>query len=114
MDRANRTTGATRGPVIDGGWGIDNDYGPLRDVLLGRPEFYRDYAYQRRPYDRPFRWYDAAIPYDFPEVLAPTSYTDGERRRITRPGTGYMYDAIGDWRTGRLSWSRRMAASSTP
>ena len=23
------------------GWGIDNDYGPLRDVLLGRPEFYR-------------------------------------------------------------------------
>ncbi len=23
------------------GWGIDNDYGPLRDVLLGRPEYYR-------------------------------------------------------------------------
>ncbi len=22
-------------------WGIDNDYGPLRDVLLGKPEFYR-------------------------------------------------------------------------
>ena len=22
-------------------WGIDNDYGPLRDVLLGRPEFFR-------------------------------------------------------------------------
>ena len=24
-----------------GYWGIDNDYGVLRDVLLGRPEFYR-------------------------------------------------------------------------
>ena len=23
------------------GWGIDNDYGPLRDVLLGRPDHYR-------------------------------------------------------------------------
>ncbi|MEM7169114.1 MAG: arginine deiminase family protein [Pseudomonadota bacterium] len=22
-------------------WGIDNDYGPLKDVLLGKPEFYR-------------------------------------------------------------------------
>ena len=22
-------------------WGITNDYGPLRDVLLGVPEFYR-------------------------------------------------------------------------
>ena len=22
-------------------WGIDNDYGPLRDVLLGRPEYFR-------------------------------------------------------------------------
>ena len=23
------------------GWGIDNDYAPLRDVLLGKPEFFR-------------------------------------------------------------------------
>ena len=23
------------------GWGIDDDYGPLRDVLLGRPHYYR-------------------------------------------------------------------------
>ena len=29
--------------AIDGanGWGIDNDYGPLRDVLLGQPLYYR-------------------------------------------------------------------------
>ncbi|MGI9417855.1 MAG: dimethylarginine dimethylaminohydrolase family protein [Geminicoccaceae bacterium] len=27
--------------MSDRTWGIDNDYGPLRDVLLGRPDFYR-------------------------------------------------------------------------
>ena len=26
---------------IQNGWGIDNDYAPLHDVLLGKPEFYR-------------------------------------------------------------------------
>ena len=32
----------TQGNGHDSGtWGIDNDYGPLRDVLLGRPEFFR-------------------------------------------------------------------------
>ena len=31
----------TASPPSSSGWGIDNDYGPLRDVLLGRPEFYR-------------------------------------------------------------------------
>ncbi|MEM7121177.1 MAG: arginine deiminase family protein [Pseudomonadota bacterium] len=31
----------TEETVSNGGWGIDNDYGPLRDVLLGKPEFYR-------------------------------------------------------------------------
>ena len=25
----------------DPSFGIDNDYGPLRDVLLGKPDFYR-------------------------------------------------------------------------
>lgn len=28
-------------PATNGNWGIDNDYGPLRDVLLGRPDHYR-------------------------------------------------------------------------
>ena len=31
----------TEHAASNGGWGIDNDYGPLRDVLLGKPEFYR-------------------------------------------------------------------------
>ena len=32
------TNGAT---AETDGWGIDNDYGPLRDVLLGHPDYYR-------------------------------------------------------------------------
>ncbi len=71
----------------------------------GRPRFYTDYAYPRGPYDRPFRWYDGAIPYEFPEVLAPTSYTDGERRRLITERAGHLYNAVGDWREGRLVWS---------
>ena len=32
---------APAGTGTGSGWGITNDYGPLRDVLLGRPEYYR-------------------------------------------------------------------------
>lgn len=32
---------AMNGESEGNGWGIDNDYGPLRDVLLGRPDHYR-------------------------------------------------------------------------
>ena len=75
------------------------------DPESGRPILHSDYAYQRGPYDRAFRWYDAAIPYEFPEVLAPSSYTDGSRRRRTITRAGYMYNAVGDWRSGKLAWS---------
>lgn len=74
------------------------------DAETGRPILYEDNVYQRGPYDRAFAWYDAAIPYEFPEVLAPTSYSDGERKRITHPRGGYHYNATGDWAAGKLSW----------
>ncbi|MDC0937149.1 VCBS repeat-containing protein, partial [Pirellulales bacterium] len=75
------------------------------DPDTGRPILYADYAYQRSPYDRAFRWYDGAIPYEFPEVLAPSSYSDGKQRRLTTTRAGYMYNAVGDWKSGRMSWS---------
>lgn len=75
------------------------------DAETGRPILYEDYVYQRGPYDRAFVWCDAAIPYEFPEVLAPTSYSDGERKRVINPRGGYYYYAVGDWRAGKLSWS---------
>ncbi|MEX2172191.1 MAG: FG-GAP-like repeat-containing protein [Pirellulales bacterium] len=75
------------------------------DVNSGRPILHSDYAYQRGPYDRAFRWYDDVIPYEFSEVLAPSSYTDGERRRRTNVRAGHMYNAVGDWKSGKFAWT---------
>lgn len=76
------------------------------DPKTGRQgEFYQDFAYQRGPWDRPFRWYDDAIPYDFQEVLGASSHTDGVRKRQTTPRAGYVYNAVGDWKSGKLAWT---------
>jgi hypothetical protein len=75
------------------------------DPKTGRPTLYSDYAYQRGPYDRAFSWYDNAIPYDFPEVLSPSSRSGGERPRKNTTRAGYMYNAVGDWKAGKLAWS---------
>ena len=61
----------------------------------------------------PFRWYDEAIPYAFSEVFAPISYTDGERRRMTTSRGGYMYNALGDWKSGRLAWTHTQTGTET-
>src|SRR6476646_4112526 len=37
------------------------------DPDSGKPIHYDCYAYGHSRFDRPFRWYDAAVPYDFPE-----------------------------------------------
>ena len=37
------------------------------DLESGKALAYENYAYGRSPHDRPFRWYDGAIDYDFPE-----------------------------------------------
>ena len=75
------------------------------DPRSGEPQAYDDYAYGRSPNDRPFCWYDAAIPYAFPEVFRPSSYSEGQRIRQVSPRAGYMYHAIGDWRGGRLAFA---------
>ena len=75
------------------------------DRKSGEPVEYDDFAYGRSPYDRPFFWYDAAIPYEFPEVFRPSSYSDGERIRQISRRAGYMYPAIGDWKRGHLGFA---------
>ena len=63
--------------------GIDNrpDLGSIQVMKInpktGRPLEYTDYAYARSNFDRPFRWYDAAIPYEFPEFRESTDRTKG-------------------------------------
>jgi hypothetical protein len=75
------------------------------DPQDGEPQAYDDYEYGRSRFDRPFAWRDAAIPYEFPEVFRPSSYSGGERVRQISLRAGYMYDSIGDWRQGRLAFS---------
>jgi hypothetical protein len=52
----------------------------------------------------PFRWYDDAIPYEFPEFNDSVSRTAGELRPQPRTRGGYYLNAVGDGRKGRLAW----------
>lgn len=75
------------------------------DDRTGKPLTYGKYAYATSPYDRPFRWYDAAIPEDYPENESNIDQTGGELKWTTRKMWGYFYNAIGDWQRGRLAWT---------
>jgi len=75
------------------------------DRASGRPLAYDNYAYGRGPYDRPFRWYDSAVPYDFPEFMGSINQTGGQIRMKNRIRGGYFYNVVGDWRKGRLAWT---------
>jgi hypothetical protein len=63
----------------------------------------------------PIRWYDEAIPYDFPECEDNVHAGDGISLRFTaRPRWGDFYNILGDGLGGRLAWTHRQdgAASS--
>jgi hypothetical protein len=66
-----------------------------------------NYAYGKSDPERPFRWYDAAIPYEFPEFANAASRTEDKIVRRSRVRGGYFFNAIGDWRKGRLAWLHR-------
>lgn len=74
------------------------------DPETGTSLKYSGYAYALGPFDRPFRWYDAAIPYDFPEFHNDVSRTDGKIIRRNRIRAGYFFSALGEWQSGRLAW----------
>ncbi len=86
------------------------------DPQTGMPAKYQKYRYARSKtepstggasephYDRPFRWYDAAIPHDFPQV---GSYVNSMPEKLAyKPvkGGGYWLDAEGSWERGHLAW----------
>jgi hypothetical protein len=62
------------------------------------------YAYAKGKFDRPFRWYDDAIPYEFPEFADAVTRSHGKIVRRPRTRGGYFFNAIGDWKTGKLAW----------
>lgn len=77
------------------------------DASTGKPIKQGKFAFAVGEFDIPWRWYDAAIAYDFPEVERAVSYTDGKLEYKTRPRFGYFYHCIGDWRTGKLVFPHR-------
>jgi hypothetical protein len=53
----------------------------------------------------PLRWYDDAIPYDFPECEQNVHATDGTHLKfVSRPRWGDFYNLLGEGRAGRLVW----------
>jgi hypothetical protein len=54
----------------------------------------------------PWRWYDDAIPYDFPECEQNAHATDGPSLRfVSHPRWGDFYNLLGDGASGRLVWT---------
>jgi hypothetical protein len=74
------------------------------DAETGRPMPFDDNAYARSPNDRPFSWYDASIPYEYPEVREPITRTAGKLVRTTSVRAGHAYNALGDGDAGHLAW----------
>ena len=62
-------------------------------------------------FERPFRWYDEAIPYQFPDFRDAVSRTKEAPVFRTRVRGGAFYNALGDWRRGRLAWVHSASAA---
>ncbi|MBI2827249.1 MAG: VCBS repeat-containing protein [Planctomycetia bacterium] len=77
------------------------------DAASGKPLAGSSFAFARGKYDVPFRWYDAAIPYQFPDCDANLATSGGKLPRKPRPRTGYFYETIGDARDGRMAFVHR-------
>ncbi|HEV3137328.1 MAG TPA: VCBS repeat-containing protein, partial [Pirellulales bacterium] len=78
------------------------------DPQSGEPVRATRNAFGRGEFDLPCRWYDAAIPYEFPEVEDNVSSTEGKLRYVTRTRLGYFFDCLGDWKAGRLAFAHRV------
>jgi hypothetical protein len=61
----------------------------------------------------PLRWYDDAVPIDFPECEQNVHSTDGIHLAVvTRPRWGEFYNLLGDGAAGRLVWLHRQQADA--
>jgi hypothetical protein len=84
------------------------------DPATGQPAMSGGWAYGKTAADRPFRWYDSAIPNPYPEVESYLSDTANGTLTITsRPNWGYFLDTEGNWNSGRLAWSHLQNGNQT-
>jgi large repetitive protein len=71
----------------------------------GQPLPFGKYAYGTTPWDCPFRWYDDAIPYSFPDYHRSIAGTNGEIKEWNyQPKWGHLFGTMGDWKEGHLAW----------
>src|SRR5262249_23196049 len=73
----------------------------------GRPRAAVRFTHGKSPADCPFRWYDGAIPYEFPEFGEAVSRTGGRIDFKPWVRGGYFFNVVGEWRRGRLVWMHR-------
>jgi hypothetical protein len=75
------------------------------DLDSGKPIPFIKNAYPRIPGEVPSRWYDDAIPYDFPEFETMVAKTDGKTDVWkARPKWGYFYGTLGEGNGGHLAF----------
>lgn len=60
--------------------------------------------------DRPFRWYDDAIPYEFPDFHDAVNRHNEKIVRRPRTRGGFFHNALGTWTSGRLVFVHRQHA----
>ena len=70
----------------------------------GQPIRYGKWAYAHADWEIPYRWYDASIPEDFPEVIGNADKKTGELAWTPEHNWGYLFETLGDWDSGNLAW----------
>jgi hypothetical protein len=84
------------------------------DAGSGEPRPAAKFAFGLSPFDIPSRWYDADIPYEFPEVVRAISSSNEQLVYESRTRFGYFYDCIGDGRKGHLAFAHQVETPGQP
>jgi hypothetical protein len=77
------------------------------DTQTGTPIKSPPFAFGRGEFEIPSRWYDATIPYEFPECNVNLATSGGKLTRTKDVRTGYFYESVGDARDGHLAFVHR-------
>jgi hypothetical protein len=75
------------------------------DPETGKPIAFGKHAYGTSEWDCPFRWYDAAIPYEYPDYHRSVASTQGQIKEWNYVARwGHLFGTLGEWESGRLAW----------
>src|SRR5262249_13713846 len=73
------------------------------DPKSGEPLEHGKWAYAIKPWEVPYRWYDDAIPEEFPE--SSFDARSGERTFVPQHNWSYLYETQDEWHAGSLAWT---------